>query len=33
MELRDQSLHALRPFDSAAEPLRELACYIVERRS
>jgi geranylgeranyl diphosphate synthase type II len=33
LELRDQALHALRPFDSAAEPLRELACYIVERRS
>ncbi len=33
LELRDQALHALRPFDSAAEPLRELARYIVERRS
>ena len=32
-ELRDQALHALRLFDSAAEPLRELARYIVERRS
>ena len=32
-ELRDQALHALRPFDHAAEPLRELARYIVERRS
>ncbi|WP_137820090.1 (2E,6E)-farnesyl diphosphate synthase [Pseudomonas sp. 2FG] len=33
LELRDQALHALRPFDEAAEPLRELARYIVERRS
>ncbi|CAN7290555.1 (2E,6E)-farnesyl diphosphate synthase [Pseudomonas sp. LjRoot71] len=33
LELRDQALHALRPFDQAAEPLRELARYIVERRS
>ena len=33
LELRDQALHALRPFDAAAEPLRELARYIVERRS
>ncbi|NWB91447.1 (2E,6E)-farnesyl diphosphate synthase [Pseudomonas agarici] len=33
LELRDQALHALQPFDAAAEPLRELACYIVERRS
>lgn len=33
LELRDQALHALRPFDPAAEPLRELARYIVERRS
>lgn len=33
LELRDQALHALRLFDSAAEPLRELARYIVERRS
>ncbi|MFF7709822.1 (2E,6E)-farnesyl diphosphate synthase [Pseudomonas sp. NPDC007930] len=32
-ELRDQALHALRPFDAAAEPLRELARYIVERRN
>ena len=32
LELRDQALHALRPFDIAAEPLRELARYIVERR-
>ncbi|MBS7690861.1 (2E,6E)-farnesyl diphosphate synthase [Pseudomonas lalucatii] len=32
LELRDQALHALRPFDSRAEPLRELARYIVERR-
>ena len=33
LELRDEALHALRPFDSAAEPLRELARYIVARRS
>jgi geranylgeranyl diphosphate synthase type II len=33
LELRDQALHALRSFDQAAEPLRELARYIVERRS
>ena len=32
LELRDQALHALRPFDSGAEPLRELARYIVARR-
>jgi geranylgeranyl diphosphate synthase type II len=32
-ELRDQALHALRPFLSSAEPLRELARYIVERRN
>ncbi|WP_263264753.1 (2E,6E)-farnesyl diphosphate synthase [Pseudomonas sp. RIT-PI-S] len=32
-ELRDQALHALRPFSASAEPLRELARYIVERRS
>ncbi|MGH8353296.1 MAG: (2E,6E)-farnesyl diphosphate synthase [Pseudomonas sp.] len=33
LELRDQALHALRPFGANAEPLRELARYIVERRS
>ncbi|HSX86765.1 MAG TPA: farnesyl diphosphate synthase [Pseudomonas sp.] len=33
LELRDLALHALRPFDEAAEPLRELARFIVERRS
>lgn len=33
LELRDQALRALRPFDAAAEPLRELARYIVERRN
>ena len=33
IELRDQALHALRPFDIAAEPLRELARFIVGRRS
>ncbi|MEX6503449.1 (2E,6E)-farnesyl diphosphate synthase [Pseudomonas zhanjiangensis] len=32
LELRDQALHALRPFDHRAEPLRDLARYIVERR-
>jgi geranylgeranyl diphosphate synthase type II len=33
LELRDQALHALRPFGDSAEPLRELARYIVARRS
>lgn len=33
LELRDQALTALHPFDAAAEPLRALARYIVERRS
>ena len=33
LELRDQALDALRPFGAAAEPLRELARYIVERRN
>lgn len=33
LELRDQALHALRPFGNSAEPLRELARYIVERRN
>ncbi|MBI6620757.1 (2E,6E)-farnesyl diphosphate synthase [Pseudomonas corrugata] len=33
LELRDLALDALRPFDAAAEPLRDLARYIVERRS
>ncbi|WP_407312744.1 (2E,6E)-farnesyl diphosphate synthase [Pseudomonas sp. nanlin1] len=33
LELRDQALHALRPFNSAAEPLRDLARFVVERRS
>ncbi|AHL36167.1 geranyl transferase [Pseudomonas brassicacearum] len=33
LELRDLALAALRPFDAAAEPLRDLARYIVERRS
>ena len=33
LELRDQALHALRPFGESAEPLRELARYIVERRN
>ncbi|RLM59989.1 geranyl transferase, partial [Halorubrum sp. Atlit-9R] len=30
---RDQALHALRPFGDRAEPLRELARDVVERRS
>ena len=33
LELRDQALHALRLFGDSAEPLRDLARYIVERRS
>ncbi len=33
LELRDQALQALQPFGEAAEPLRELARYIVERRN
>jgi geranylgeranyl diphosphate synthase type II len=33
MDLRDQALHAVQPFDAAAEPLRELARYIVARRN
>ena len=33
LELRDLALHALRPFGDSAEPLRDLARYIVERRS
>ncbi len=33
LELRDLALHALRPLDHRAEPLRELARYIVERRN
>ncbi|MDA7088153.1 (2E,6E)-farnesyl diphosphate synthase [Pseudomonas sp. SA3-5] len=33
LELRDLALHALRPFGQSAEPLRELARYIVERRN
>ncbi|VXC82264.1 geranyltranstransferase [Pseudomonas sp. 8Z] len=33
LELRDQALHALRLFGDSAEPLRELARYIVERRN
>ncbi|WP_122455759.1 polyprenyl synthetase family protein [Pseudomonas viridiflava] len=32
LELRDQALTALDSFSNAAEPLRELARYIVERR-
>lgn len=33
LELRDHALAALRPFDAAAEPLRALAQYIVQRRN
>lgn len=33
MDLRDQALHAVQPFGAAAEPLRELARYIVARRN
>ncbi|HLD68647.1 MAG TPA: farnesyl diphosphate synthase [Pseudomonas sp.] len=33
LELRDQALLAIHPFDQAAEPLRALARYIVERRN
>ncbi|WP_268798175.1 (2E,6E)-farnesyl diphosphate synthase [Pseudomonas huanghezhanensis] len=33
LELRDQALEALQPFNAAAEPLRSLARYIVERRN
>jgi len=33
LQLRDQALDALRLFDTAAEPLRALARFIVERRS
>jgi geranylgeranyl diphosphate synthase type II len=33
VELRDQALHTLRDFDGAADPLRELANYMVSRRN
>ena len=33
LQLRDQAIEALRPFDASADPLRELARYIVERRN
>ncbi|WP_409278579.1 (2E,6E)-farnesyl diphosphate synthase [Pseudomonas defluvii] len=33
LELRDQALQALETFDGAAEPLRDLARYIVERKN
>lgn len=33
LELRDQALQALEAFDGAAEPLRDLARYIVERKN
>ncbi|AHL76919.1 geranyl transferase [Stutzerimonas stutzeri] len=32
-ELRDTALEAVAPFGASAEPLRQLACFIVERRS
>ena len=31
LELRDQALHALRPFGASAEPLRELARWLYRR--
>ena len=33
LELCEQALHALRPLGGSAEPLRELARFIVQRRS
>jgi geranylgeranyl diphosphate synthase type II len=33
LELRDMALAAVAPFAARAEPLRQLACFIVERRS
>lgn len=33
LELRDLALDAVAPFGPSAEPLRQLACFIVERRS
>ncbi len=33
LELRDTALEAVTPFGDAAEPLRQLARFIVERRS
>jgi geranylgeranyl diphosphate synthase type II len=33
LQLRDHAIDALRPFDASADPLRELARYIVERRN
>ncbi len=33
LQLRDEALQALAGFDAAAEPLRQLAAFIVERRS
>ena len=33
LELRDQALQAVQSFDQAAEPLRALARYVVERRN
>lgn len=33
LKLRDQAIEALRPFDASADPLRELARFIVARRN
>ena len=33
LQLRDQAIDALRLFDASADPLRELARFIVERRN
>ena len=33
LELRDQAVDAVSPFGPSATPLRQLACFIVERRS
>jgi len=31
-ELADRAIHSLKPFDHKADPLREIATYIVERK-
>ncbi|MGV6394634.1 polyprenyl synthetase family protein [Pseudomonas caspiana] len=33
LQLRDQAIETLRPFNASADPLRDLARYIVERRN
>lgn len=33
LQLRDQAIETLRPFSASADPLRDLARYIVERRN